>query len=516
MKCPTNIVGIDTETHLIENRYEVPDGVVAGLCSGDEIQLVMWNHWDTYFPEFLKLNPTVKLAFFNGPFDMKVIGEDIFIPELKKDGRVMEIRANYRQTRIATHGWFPGSTTLASITKEITGVDLDKTSGVRVSYRRENPITEDQEHYLCDDAVATFLCGCAFDGIPTESLQARASWVLSEISRNGMFVDVPYVREQTAKISQEMEALAAKLKTFGFSVKEATADMTQMQRVARCFSLMGFPEAGDIMKQHGIKTISRNIMIVICASLYSSLSEHGKMPSDVRQQLKQCLKLVLNPPKNNAETKKLYDYFKDALTAQLRAIDCTECIEGCGDAKATGNKALLVFFETLAEQFHNGALLKGMTAFNTAFQELHEENFGWLPTAPKKLSPTAFLQKHLRTLMDEHEGLKFPYTQASEKAIKKYMRELKKKAGNSDEPIIADVSNLEKFQLKAFDMWLLSDLGVEDAFLNTYFDYKHKEKLLSTYITEKYVDTDGRAHPRLEVLLRTGRTSCSSPLMFAV
>ena len=119
MKCPTDIVGIDTETHLIENRYEVPDGVVAGLCSGSDIQLVMWNHWDVYFPEFLKLNPTVKLAFFNGPFDMKVIGEDIFIPELEKDGRVMEIRANYRQTRIATHGWFPGSTTLASITKEI-------------------------------------------------------------------------------------------------------------------------------------------------------------------------------------------------------------------------------------------------------------------------------------------------------------------------------------------------------------------------------------------------------------
>ena len=60
-------------------------------------------------------------------------------------------------------------------------------------------------------------------------------------------------------------------------------------------------------------------------------------------------------------------------------------------------------------------------------------------------------------------------------------------------------------------MWLLSDLGIEDAFLDTYFDYKHKEKLLSTYITEKYVDTDGRAHPRMEVLLRTGRTSSSSP-----
>ena len=52
MKCTADIVGIDTETHLIENRYEVPDGVVAGLCSGDDIQLVMWNHWDTYFPEF--------------------------------------------------------------------------------------------------------------------------------------------------------------------------------------------------------------------------------------------------------------------------------------------------------------------------------------------------------------------------------------------------------------------------------------------------------------------------------
>ena len=150
-----------------------------------------------------------------------------------------------------------------------------------------------------------------------------------------------------------------------------------------------------------------------------------------------------------------------------------------------------MFFETLAEQFHNGALLKGMTAFNTAFQELHEENFGWLPTAPKKLSPTAFLQKHLRELMDQQEGLKFPYTQASEKAIKKYMRELKKKAANSDEPIIAAVSELEKFQLKAFDMWLLSDLGIKDHFLHTYFDYNHNDMLLRPYIPEKYLYTDG-------------------------
>ena len=40
MKCAADIVGIDTETHLIENRYEVPDGVVAGLCSGRRFSLL--------------------------------------------------------------------------------------------------------------------------------------------------------------------------------------------------------------------------------------------------------------------------------------------------------------------------------------------------------------------------------------------------------------------------------------------------------------------------------------------
>lgn len=511
MRCRAPLVGIDTETHLIENKYQIPLGVVAGVCSGKYIQLIMWEYWREYFTTFLEVNPTVKLVFFNGGFDEKVIGEDIFIPELAKENRVMELRANYRQSRIANQGWFPGSTTLGSITKEVTGVVLDKESGVRVSYRRGKPITADQEHYLCDDAISTFLSGMAYDGIPTESIQARASWVLSEISRNGIYIDTKYVRELVAKYSAELEELAVVLKGFGFRVKEETADLTQKQRIMRVYELFGAGELSDVINKSDFKQLPKYWLKMACAVVYSILEPGGAMVSDLRKPLNDLLQVLLDNPKPTGAVKKFYDSLEERLRQILADMECVECLDGCGEAKARSSTPFIVFLETLADHFSKGTTLKGMEAFRKDFYERHEENFGWLPTAEKKLSPSAFIQQHLRDLMAQHPGLKFPYTQSSEKKIRKRCRDAQKEAKKTGVTTPVDISDLEKFQLKGDDMWLLEDLDIKDPFLDAYFAYKHKEKLLSTYVTEKYIEADGRVHSRFEILLRTGRTSSTSP-----
>ena len=89
MKCEDELCGIDTETELIQNSYEIPHGVLAGFCSGSRCQLVHWKDWKEYLPEFLKVNPTTKLVFFNLPFDVDVLGSGYFLTELDRDQRTI-------------------------------------------------------------------------------------------------------------------------------------------------------------------------------------------------------------------------------------------------------------------------------------------------------------------------------------------------------------------------------------------------------------------------------------------
>jgi hypothetical protein len=48
-------------------------------------------------------------------------------------------------------------------------------------------------------------------------------------------------------------------------------------------------------------------------------------------------------------------------------------------------------------------------------------------------------------------------------------------------------------------------------FLTAYKEFKHLEKLLSTYLNDKFLAIDSRVHPRFSPILVTGRTSASCP-----
>lgn len=212
MICQDQWCGIDSETTLIKDRHSWPDVVVAGFCSKGQCQLVWWTDLPVYLPLFLAANPYTTLVFLNLAFDFNVMGREIFLEELKKENRVIELQANYRMHRMADKGWFPGKTTLELITKETLGVNLDKESGVRTSYTRDMIWTEQHAVYLVEDCAATYRNGKAYNGMPTQTIQARASFVLAEIGFNGMLVDQAFVQEQAHKISSEMETLAVTLK----------------------------------------------------------------------------------------------------------------------------------------------------------------------------------------------------------------------------------------------------------------------------------------------------------------
>lgn len=48
-------------------------------------------------------------------------------------------------------------------------------------------------------------------------------------------------------------------------------------------------------------------------------------------------------------------------------------------------------------------------------------------------------------------------------------------------------------------------------FIDAYKSYKHLEKIMSTYLNNELIGVDGRMHPMVRILVRTGRTALSRP-----
>ena len=513
MICPDKLVGIDSETELIKNKYEWPDVVIAGFCSGNECQLVTWEHLPEYLPKFLTLNPTVKMVFFNLPFDVNVMGRDILLPELDKDGRMMELLINYRIYKASTEGWFSSKTTLDSLAKGTLGVSLDKTDGTRTSYTRGMTFTERHFTYLVEDCAATYLCGLAYNNMPTETDQARASFVLSEISHNGMLVDEEFRKETCRLIYEQQPELAMTLKSFGFRIKQDTDDMKAIDRFKRIGQLLNIPDLDYALD--GVDKVQDGLWWVFAAALYGLLSDPAKrLPSEAADLYRAITHMLVSgepdfSSKGKKDAKEMVARAKSFLAEKLAEFDCDACVVGVGEIKPRSVKPAMTLCEKLVETLMSGALASvGIEAAQELFKDEHEYFLGWLNTGVKPLSPTAFIQNHLKNLMKNNPELRFPYTDSATKNVRQLQKDCAKKGTI---PTLEQLEEVEKFQCKGSDMWMLSDLGISDPFLDAYVAYKHNEKMLSTYLSDKYLDGDGRVHPRFDPFKITGRTGCSGP-----
>lgn len=61
---------------------------------------------------------------------------------------------------------------------------------------------------------------------------------------------------------------------------------------------------------------------------------------------------------------------------------------------------------------------------------------------------------------------------------------------------------------------LLFPVGSVPAFINDYVDFKHDEKVLTTYLNPEFIGADGRVHSHFSPLVKTGRTASSKPNVF--
>ena len=509
LKCTAPLCGIDSETYLIENKFTWPKVVVAGFASGNEVQIVQWNHLDEYQKTFVEINPTTKFVFFNNAFDINVMGRDLWLKEMERDNRIMELSISYKLYLAGTQGWLPRRITLFDVAKRLLGVELNKEDGTRTSFTRETPLTQQQIVYLAEDCIATELCGYCVNNMPTESLQARASFVLSETSHNGLLVDREHVDKMRAKLIEEMAELAKKLRGFGFRIKKDTESLTQLQRVAKVCSDFGIHGVAEHTAASGKTQYPAAALWVLTANLLSLLSsDPNALPSDISEVIECAVKPVFDPAVDWSAKNKMATSFKtsalNTLKLYLDKLECGDCIPD----KSPKVEVALTILEILNDKFHNGELqATGFQAFIDEFQQCYDENLGWLAgTKPKKNSD--FIQEHLIKLMAANPGLEFPLTDTSTEKTKQYLVTCRRKG------VVPDAEELRKlavYACKRAEMWRLRDLGITDPFLEAYTSYKHCEKLLSTYFDTKHIAEDGRVHTYYSDFLVTGRTASSGP-----
>ena len=517
MRCESDVCGIDTETEPIQNNYTTPPFVLFGACSGHRVQLCEWQHFDQYQTEFLNINPTTKFAFFNGPFDQRAMGKDTWIPELNKENRVMELQAAYPAYRISTTGWFRPRFTLEMLTQEFLAEQLDKDEAVRLKFKRGQEITDKQYHYMACDAISTCKLGELLQGQPTESIQARAAFVLSEISQNGSLVDQDYVHKQQEAWTKVLEDEGKKLKSFGYPVKTYWTEFTGWDFIEKISENIGILAADARLIIGAKKTLPQWWWQAVALTLYGHVLNKSPI-SEIRAAYRDLLVL----PSAQLKASELAEYkagVQQALHSLLEEIDCLECLEGVGEnpKKPTGTDAWKILALLSSEKIANGEPQHNYLRdevheeLKNEFKELHDQNRGWLK-GEKPLSQSKFLQQHVKRLKEQYPNLDLALTDFSKKAINKVkVAEAKAAKKEGRDQVKIDVSDLVVYQVTGKEAWRFYDQGIHDPFLESYWKFKHAEKMLSTYVTLKYVEGDGRVHPRFTGFLKTGRTGCSKP-----
>lgn len=463
----------------------------------------MWYDLPVYLPQFLVINPDVKLVFFNIAFDVNVMGKHLFIPELDREGRCMELGANYRIHRLQTDGYFPSKLTLDYIVRHTLGVQLDKESDTRTTFSRSVEPSDEHLLYLAEDCIATERCGLVYNNKPTESLQAQAFFVLSEISHNGMLIDKQYIEKKQIELVSQMANQATDLRKFGFFVKRDVDDLNQIQRVARIADMVGLPDVESHITGAGMSSYPAAALWILAYNLITVLiGPDTPLLSDVTNTVRVSITPVMDTTIDwTAKNKQITELKLSALGAIKQLLD-EAGVGDCIASKSPRAAIAMIICEILVDLFKAG-VSDIKSAFLSEFKEQYERNLGWAAgTKPK--TNAAFIQEHLRQLRSVCPELDLPLTDSSSEDLTEYL------AGTAN-PDPAMIDKLSVYACKRDEMWRLTDHDIHDPFLELYTSYKHNEKLLKTYYTLKYVEEDGRNHSTFSPFLVTGRTASSAP-----
>lgn len=453
-----SIIAIDTETTLIDfdRPWEYPELVVLTAYSGgDTVDFVYWYDVPEYLEKLFKLTPNSKYVFHNVPFDVGVLGINTWIPIIDQN-KVWDTGLLFLLKCIAEDGFREDKAypSLASLVKIMFNEELEKDADIRCTFDREHTPSGEHIVYACKDAIATWKCALNIGHMPTIETQVKGYIVLDNISRNGLLVNRKQLQALREKYLKLMDEEKVKLLSWGIKLDK---DLSTTE------ILNWINEFGIKVPYQSSQTIPINLLKYLTITLITSSQEQ------------------LNLVEINTNLKTVMTRGNDKITIkpdQIKEVEKVLNIEFPMSVKGVPSPSKMQLLNILFYYLSN--LEEGKIRAVEIVHEEWERHAGW-PAGYKEVGIDTILQGLLGEA-EKQVHVTLPKTETGKYSL-------------NDEAL----STIPEETLAKI------------PFLDSFKQYKHYEKLCSTYLTTKYIKADGRVHTRLNPLVSTGRTSSTEP-----
>lgn len=535
-------ISADTETELFKGQ-EFPDVVMLQVTAGKRVDLVHWEDIPVYMEKLLRYNTTSVFYFANAAYDLGVLDMDELY-QLVDQRRLVDIFDRYKLWEISERGYVRKPASLANITKNVLRYTLNKDDNLRLNFTRAKEPTVPQLVYGSEDVMATWLNAERMPSMPTEDdSQIMGSLVLDGIKRNGMLVDREVFSSLHKKFSAEMAVNLADLEMRGYNPLLSKSSMDVLRCGLRDLGIDGtdlstfsgpkleYLLLRAIMATHQPLDRFKADVLNAIACAESECTPHFSMAEMIRSVVidmepemegklkRDRLEAAYTKAKElpyktliDASRPKRINPFKGkmrkVLNESVRGLLSStwdvpnglgeyNTFSGLGlDEMALGvrlkNWALAFVFREILMAKAGKNLLLGKEFSQIEFRAYLETKSimygGFGPALDDCLRPAAFMQEHLRSL-EMKNGIEFGRTDGG-------------KEGKPEK---------KKIKVSSKDKWIFTMAGLEDKLVETYIEYSHNRKLISTYLNPAHIWPDGRVHSRYENYVRTGRTSSAKP-----
>ena len=222
-----SLLAIDTETTVVPFT-ETPDLITFQVFDGESLYYVSQEKVE----EFMLMHNAHKMLFANAAFDIDVIEKhtNYKFKEAVENDRVYDVLILYRLWKLATDGQVPRMFSLAAVTRNVCGYELDKDTDVRCNFEQfqGTPVERIPQQFIdygAKDVIATYDCYIRLKNEITKTksetnlshhIQLLGSLALNKMYKNGIGFDEERAKVALDSLTKQMEQKSQVMHMYGF------------------------------------------------------------------------------------------------------------------------------------------------------------------------------------------------------------------------------------------------------------------------------------------------------------